>query len=319
MSKHFGKDTDELKRTLDDLRECGINRILYNAPINEIEGLLKYSGDLEIRIWKFILCNNDETQIKTHPDRFIINKLGQSCITNPAYVEYYKWLCPNHPEVLGYLKTSIKELCKISELKGIQLDYIRFPDVILPKGIQPQYNLNQTTEEPQYDYCYCANCRRKFKEKTGFDIIQDLEVREVQDYNTIWKQFRYDSITELVNNLSEFVHGFKKEISAAVFPTPQIAKTLVRQEWTKWTLDEVYPMIYHNHYEKSVSWIAEAIELGTMNTSAKLNAGLYLPAFPRDELKQAFEICRDSNASGFSLFSANSITNEHRKILKETC
>ncbi len=310
MDKKFGNDTDTLKQTLDDLRECGINRILYNAPIREIENFLKHAADMEVRIWKIMLLNNDEDLIKNHPDWFIINKLGNCSITHPAYVNYYKWLCPNHPEVYGFLENSIKKLCEITELKGIHLDYIRFPDVILPKGIQPLYNLVQTAEEPQYDYCYCEHCQKKFKEITGFDPYKD-------DNSMEWKQFRYDSITEIVNKLSIFIHSYKKEISAAVFPTPNLAKKLVRQEWAKWELDEVYPMIYHTHYEKPIEWISEAIKQGANKTIAKLHAGVFLPAFSGVELQQAIEIYKNSKADGLSLFNAGTINKEHRKILNK--
>jgi len=310
MDKKFGKDTDTLKRTLDDLRDCGINRILYNAPINEIENLLKFTADFEIRVWKIMLLNNDEEQLKNHSDWFIINKLGQSSITHPAYVNYYKWLCSNHPEVYGFLENSVKKLCEISEIKGIHLDYIRFPDVILPKGIQPLYDLKQTTEEPQYDYCYCEHCQKKFKDKTGLDPYKNDNIVE-------WKQFRYDSITKLVNKLSVYIHSYNKEISAAVFPTPEIAKKLVRQDWTNWNLDEVYPMIYHNHYEKPFNWIGEAIQQGLQKTTAKLHAGIYLPAISGSDLKQAIEICRESKADGISFFNACSITDEHREVLRK--
>jgi len=307
MDKRFGNDTDTLKQTLDDLRECGINRILYNAPINEIENLLTFTNDFEVRIWKIMLLNNDENIIKNHSDWFIINKLEQSSITHPAYVNYYKWLCPNHPDVYGFLENSVKRLCEISELKGIHLDYIRFPDVILPKGIQPLYDLVQTVEEPQYDYCYCEHCQKKFKDKTGLDPYTNDNILE-------WKQFRYDSITKIVKKLSTFIHSYNKEISAAVFPTPTIAKKLVRQDWTKWQLDEVYPMIYHTHYNKPIEWIVEAIKQGTENTAAKLHAGIYLPAISGSELQHAIEIYGNTKAEGLSFFNAGLINEGQRKF-----
>lgn len=312
MSSKFGKDIDALRLCLDDLRECGISRILYNAPIEDIETIMRFNEDIEIHIWNITLLNNDESIITSNPDWFIKNKNGQSCITHPAYVNYYKWLCPNHPEVLDFLTSSIQDLCKISKLRGIHLDYIRLPDVILPKGIQPQYNLEQTSEEPQYDYCYCEHCRKKFQERTGHDIWDKEDKYNIAD----WKQFRYDSVTELVNQLSDYVRFFNKEISAAVFPTPAIAKEFVRQEWAKWRLDEVYPMMYHNHYLEPVSWIGEAIKQGTKATKANLHAGVFLPALSGKELKQILKICNDSEAAGIALFDAGAITEEHKKVLK---
>ncbi len=54
-------------------------------------------------------------------------------------------------------------------LGSYHLDYIRYPDVILPVALWPKYNLVQDKEYPEFDFCYCDVCRDEFKNASGVD------------------------------------------------------------------------------------------------------------------------------------------------------
>jgi hypothetical protein len=105
-------------------------------------------------------------------------------------------------------------------------------------------------------------------------------------------------------------------ISAAVFPTPAIARRLVRQSWDEWPVDAVFPMLYHTFYEEGLSWIGACVQEGSTamesragnpNPPARLMAGLYLPSLDADERISAAGIARESGAHGVSLFELNGI------------
>jgi uncharacterized lipoprotein YddW (UPF0748 family) len=184
---------------------------------------------------------------------------------------------------------------------GIHLDYIRYCDVILPINLWDNYGIEQNKELPEYDFCYCETCRGKYKEKTGVDPLD----MEHPDQSASWRTFRYEQINNMVNYLSEVVHKAKKPITAAVFPTPEIARRIVRQDWTKWNLDGVCPMIYHGFYREQVSWIGDAVEEGVhfLNGRFPIYAGLFLPDFKsQEELKEGIELAMANGASGISLF-----------------
>ncbi|MCK5729909.1 MAG: hypothetical protein KAH68_02465, partial [Draconibacterium sp.] len=195
----------------------------------------------------------------------------------------------------------VKSIVAKDYVDGVHLDYIRYCDVILPVSLWGKYDIEQTTELPEYDFCYCETCREKYKAKTGVDPL-DLEF---PDQSPSWRKFRYDRVNNVVNRLAEIVHENKKPITAAVFPTPEIARRIVRQDWTNWNLDGVCPMIYHGFYNEQVSWIGDAVEEGVhfLNGKFPLYAGLFLPDFKsQQELEQGIKTAMANGAAGVSLF-----------------
>ena len=210
---------------------------------------------VKTNVWLWVLNNNDQQIAQAYPNWFNRSRDGDSSLTHPPYVEYYKWLCPNKIEVQEYLLAKIDEICNIENLNGIHLDYIRYPDVILPEAIQPRYGLDQKSEEAQYDFCYCDTCRNLFRQISGKDPLN------VQDpsRDEAWLEFRLQSVNNLVERIAELVNNRKKELSAAVFPHPEIAVKLVRQDWTSWSLDAVFPMIYYKFYKKDLKWISKIV------------------------------------------------------------
>jgi len=104
-----------------------------------------------------------------------------------------------------------------------------------------------------------------------------------------------------------------------VFPTPTIARQLVRQAWDQWPLDMVFPMLYNRFYEQPVSWIGTGVAEGVnaLGGGFPLYAGLYLPDLDPDALAEAIGEARSNGAAGFSLFEMNGITDEHAARLRE--
>ncbi len=306
------RNNDEWERDFAKLQKAGISNIFLSGNIEEIENALKFSADFNIQIhaWIFTMICNDETIITQHPDWFTVNGWGENSYDKPQYVGYYKWLCPTNPEVQEYLQKRVEKLCKISELAGIHLDYIRYCDVILPKALQPNYNLIQTREEPQFDYCYCQHCRSTFKKQNSIDPVDIENPSE----NLEWLKFRYNSISDIVMMLKDKIHSFNKKATAAVFPT--IMQQNVRQEWHKWNLDAVYPMLYHSCYDEDFNWIEEETRKGkSLLKSTKLHSGLYIPAIKPDDLRLAIDTARNGGADGVSIFDFNSMKDEHWEIL----
>lgn len=294
-----------------------------------VSGLLTHAGPATLRImiplahkhgivvekWFVAMMNNDTNLIRTHPSWFVISREGKSCITDPAYVGYYRFLCPSNPEVRMYLKSRLDEYLRIEGLDGIHLDYIRYPDVILPEALWNTYGIVQDKEYAPYDYCYCEVCIEKFRSQTGTDPLKMMR----PDTNLAWKEFRYGQVTSLVKELAEYSRVQKKKISAAVFPGPAIAKQLVRQEWDKWPLDEFMPMLYQGFYYGSLDWIRLETNEGVKSViqDTPLFSGLYIPSLNPRELQSAISKSIEGGASGICLFNYESMTERHRKALQQ--
>ncbi len=328
-----GKLTDkELLSRFEDYNEKGIDGLMYSAgqdaeTYKRIGTIAKEAG-LEFHAWipALVQSKND----KLDYDLYAVNGLNESAWDKPAFTDYYKFLCPNREEVYVFLEELYGAVADIPEVDGIHLDYIRFPDVILARGLWEKYDLVMDREYPQFDYCYCDSCLADFKELTGIEIMSVDDPSQIEE----WKQFRYDLITDLVNRLADMVHSKNKEITAAVFPGPNsVAKVIVRQEWDKWNIDAFFPMNYNDFYLEGTEWIGEVCKEGVeaINNSKPIYSGLFICPDPvtrssepdpenhglaPEDLEAAIIESMDNGAAGICLFTPGRMIDEDWIVLK---
>ncbi len=320
ITKDAGTSIDNWKQQFSAMKSAGIDAILpeiYNSfrasygsrhlPVQEpwLEKILpvaKAEG-LEVHAWMWTMpCNVDEI-IKRHPEWYVVNRLGESSVAKPAYVDFYKFLCPSRPEVWEFLQRTVNELSQYNDLDGIHLDYIRYPDVILPVKLQPRYHIIQDREYPQYDYCYCDVCRHDFKEATGRDPMTLSDPASDKE----WNQFRYDRITHIVDDvLAPIARARGKKVTAAVFPNWKN----VRQQWLLWNLDGAMPMLYAGFYDKGVNWIEAQTsdEVKALHGRTPLYSGLAVTQLEGSDFVEAIMASYKGGSNGVSLFSAESMT-----------
>lgn len=308
------KDTDEeLTDRYKKYYDAGIKGIFFEAD-NERHFRIAKAQGLEAHRWMWIMNRGEKFIKENHPDWSAINRKGESCFDQPPYVDYYRWLCPSRPEVVEYLKKDVEKALSEDYVDGIHLDYIRYSDAILAVNLWQVYGIVQKEELPQYDYCYCAVCKKKFQEQYG----ESVDSIEYPSESLSWKKFRYDAVTTVVNQLTDVAKKHDKAITAAVFPTPDVAKRLVRQDWTNWNLTAIYPMIYHGFYKEKTSWIGTAVKEGLkgLNGRFPLYAGLYVPDFKdKDDLRDGIKYALKNGAEGVSIFGQ--VDDEMLALLKE--
>ena len=288
-----------LQSRMGEIRAAGIGSILLDGATAETCALAAAEG-LDVHTWTWALCRGG-TLLEEHPDWYVVNREGKSACDQPPYVGYYHFLCPSRPEVRRYLGEEIDRIVSTEGLRGVHLDYIRYPDVILPRALWRKYGLVQDEELPPFDFCYCDVCRQQFRQRNGRDPLELPDPSADKD----WRRFRWDSITTLVNELAARIHRAGKLVSAAVFPSPAIARRLVRQDWPAWDLDAVLPMVYNSFYEEDIPWIEDTVRQGVQSLPAgrSLYAGLYLPALSAEgEFEQAAAAALAGGAAGLALF-----------------
>lgn len=320
---------DEWKRIFLEIREMGIeavlpevyssNMALFDTGDFQTKELLlermiplAHEAGLQLHAWMWTMPCNHPQILKDHPDWYAVNRSGQRADQDPAYVPYYKFLCPRHPEVRQFIKKRVDALASISDLDGIHLDYVRLPDVILAEGLQPNYNIVQDKEYPQYDYCYCPTCREAYISKTGIDPLDIEDPENDKD----WYQFRYDAVKDLVNDhLVPSAKAKNKTITAAVFPNWES----VRQQWHEFDLDAFLPMLYQGFYNEDIPWIGNQTEdaLRRLNHTKPIFSGLYLPHLKeKGMIAEAVESAMHGGSSGFSLFSYGDLKGQQKQEVK---
>ncbi len=311
-------------RTLEDwtndftkYKKAGIDALLIGSNSEVLNKVIPiaHQMNLEVHAWMWTLNRPGDSTALQHPDWYSVNRLGSSCYDNRPYVDYYQWLCPSIPEVQEYILNNVSELLKIKDLDGIHLDYVRYSDAILPKGLWSKYDIIQDKVYPEWDYGYNPSNINLFKAKYGYSPL-DLDDPNADEK---WVNFRLSTVTDLVNKIADLVHSKGKKLTAAVFPSPRMSKEMVYQAWDQWNLDGALPMIYHNFYEAGLDWIGETTAEGvkTVNGKFPIYTGLFVPDLKGEELKKALDISLKSGAKGWSLFDSNAFEKIHHSEINE--
>lgn len=298
------------------LQSLGFHGVLAGGGIETLKTTvpLAKSMGLEIHSWQWVMNRPGNEEAQAHPEWYAVSREGNSSLDVNPYVGYYQWLCPSKPEVQDWIVKGMVDIAKVEGLNGVQLDYVRYCDVILPKGLWAKYDLVQDHEMPQFDFCYCDTCRGKFKASSGYDPL-DLKDPS-QDEK--WRQFRYDSITYLVNRIAKEVHALDKQLSASVFATPTRARKLVRQAWDEWDLDFVFPMIYYQFYEEPIEFVGTGTKEGldALNGSKPLYTAQYLHDKTPEDVRKMIELVKDAGAQGIAFYDYGLLDEEKAEVLK---
>lgn len=279
------------------IHSCGISAVLFEGYDERIYRLCKESG-LEAHYWKWTM--NRAELLESHPEWFAVNRKGESSAEKPAYVDYYRFLCPTHPEVAQYLADDYSKCGSLKYVDGMHLDYVRFPDVVLPTNLWAVYGIEQTSELSEYDYCYCDACREAFKAQTGRDPLKVKYPMEDQS----WIHFRLDAITRVVKTIYDRMESEGVFLSAAVFPGPSMAKKMVRQDWGNWPLKAFFPMTYNGFYNEGPEWIGKSVEesVKTVGDKAAIYPGLFFPDIKGEDFVKALDAAFGAGAAGVSFF-----------------
>lgn len=278
-----------------DCHSFNVERIQQAAKIAHEEGL-------EYHAWIHSMLQGDKDSTW-----YTVNRLGKSAFSEKdrAYVPYYTTVDPHNPDVVKYLTENYAKVAEIPEVDYVQLDYIRYADVVLSEGLWVKYdtimgkkspighdfgNLEigplegsakpaSVNEFPGADYCYCDGCVADFKAKTGIDIREKVAAGVDPASVPEWAQFRCDNVTNCVNAICEAVHAKGKKISADVFPGPHsYAEWMVRQQWQNWNVDCYFPMNYNDFYLKGADWVDTVTkeEVETVEGKKPIMSGLFI-------------------------------------------
>lgn len=307
---------EEWEHKFEYYNSLGISEVLIGGKPEILKQIVPLATKHKIKVhgWMWTLNRPGDSIAQQHPEWYAVNRKGQNSLEYRAYVDYYQWLSPFHPEARTYIKNNAKAILEVEGLASVHLDYVRYVDVILGAELQPKYNLVQHTEMPEYDYGYHPIAREGFKKIFGKDPIE----MEHPELSPEWKQYRLNAVTSLVNEIAEMVHDKDGKLTAAVFPFPERARQMVRQDWDKWNLDTAYPMIYQSFYNENIDWIGFVTEQDVQQTDFPIVAGLYTPALrDANDFEKAIRLAYEKGAAGISIFTADDLNESQKEVLKK--
>ncbi len=118
---------EEIRADFTDITAMGFKAVLpqiysssaglFNLPNHEVKSLLlkrmipiANQVGLELHAWMWTMPCNNSRIIKEHPDWYAVNRNRQSAHSQPAYVNYYEFLCPRKPKVRSFVAKRVRAL-----------------------------------------------------------------------------------------------------------------------------------------------------------------------------------------------------------------
>jgi hypothetical protein len=115
--------------------------------------------------------------------------------------------------------------------------------------------------------------------------------------------------------LAPAAHAGGKQITAAVFPGPSRARTMVRQDWGRFKLDAFLPMLYHTFYEAGPEFVKTYTEEAVRTVKQPVYSGLFVSPLSAEEFTRTIEMALAGGAAGVSIFDHGAMTPERWQLL----
>jgi len=274
-----------------------------NETFNEFDPLeiwIKeaHKRDIKVHIWfqSFYVGNqppdyNQSSILSVRPDWGNKTKRNADMPTATKSLSEHNgyFIDPANPEVQDFLLELLSEIITVYNPDGINLDYIRYPNV--------------TDKNEQNAWGYTQYARNAFKEKYGVDPV-DLTTADVQWYD--WNQFRRDNITNFVQKVSLLCKKERVYLSTVIFPDIASALATKQQDWRTWSrngyIDGFTPLFLTYDSSMLVSMMNDVMKIKAPNT--ELYAGLFVTFMggaPEDLVRQIYQT-RKMQANGVILF-----------------
>ena len=342
---------DELKMVLDEFKDAGINLVFletfYHGMVTYKTNLLTYHNKLEgfeygeypdylsafvseaekrgisVFAWvqDFYIGFRDYIDlVNKHPDWLLINQSGEiRHMTEGQGFGGYIFLDPANAQAREFLITLYDDiLTKHPSIKGLNLDYIRYPISELDEGT---------------DTGYTQVSMQAFAEKQGITLEKENTVealnKKIKEDGLAdeWIAHRAAYVTEFVEQVHSMVNTKHngKLISTAVFAEIGQTYNLKKQNIKVWLengyVDFVTPMVYF--YE--ASQIFESVgKMKSICGDIECYTGLYTTYHKQttDELAAHIDASDKAGANGFVLFDAAKTffeaTEDYRGFLNST-
>ncbi len=279
----LGNETnlEGIKKTLDTFKKCGINivyleTIYHGMAIYKSNFLPYYTGfsnfsygeykdyldafttealkrGIEVHAWveDFYIGVEKGSLADKHPEWLLINKNGN---TKQTEGNGYYFLDPANHEVTNFLLNLYRELLtKNSNIRGINLDYIRYP-----------------VSSKSDDTGFTEYAMNDFLESIGYTLnsnktLEENFLKAISNNYSLWTKYRADKVTQFVKDVREMTNEFGSIIlSTAIFPNMSESYETKKQDFTTWMknhyIDVLTPMAYYDNTSTLEYYLKEMLK-----------------------------------------------------------
>ncbi len=340
------KSEAEVERTLDEMKELGVNTIFletffHGKTIFPSEIMKSYGFESQNRIFRGydpLSCwvrGAHKRNMKLHiwfQSFYIGNKLPQEDAYNilavrpmwgnrtkakseqsepVAHISEHRgyFIDPANPEVIDFLTKLILEICAKYDIDGVNLDYVRYP--LSAKASSSNYEAS--------NWGYTPYAREEFKKIYGVDPV---DIKANTSMWNKWDNYRQERITKYVANIKDALKDRGIVLSAVAFPDYKSSLETKQQNWQRWSaynyVDALTPLILTADYNLADSMLNEFKRKTSSKT--KIYPGLFVSFMEgeSEDLLKQIHIIRNQNLDGIVLFDWAHMDKKYTDVLR-TC
>ena len=340
------KSEAEVERTLDEMKELGVNTIFletffHGKTIFPSEIMKSYGFESQNRIFRGydpLSCwvrGAHKRNMKLHiwfQSFYIGNKLPQEDAYNilavrpmwgnrttakseqsepVAHMSEHRgyFIDPANPEVIDFLTKLILEICAKYDIDGVNLDYVRYP--LSAKASSSNYEAS--------NWGYTPYAREEFKKIYGVDPV---DIKANTSMWNKWDNYRQERITKYVASIKDALKDRGIVLSAVAFPDYKSSLETKQQNWQRWSaynyVDALTPLILTADYNLADSMLNEFKRKTSSKT--KIYPGLFVSFMEgeSEDLLKQIHIIRNQNLDGIVLFDWAHMDKKYTDVLR-TC
>lgn len=202
------------------------------------------------------------------------------------------WLCPSLPENRRHEVGRLLELAGTPGLRGIHLDYIRYPDA---------------------HHCFGPTCREGFQAEIGQRVSPWPTAVQSGAQQDAFLEWRAEQVSRFVEEAAQALRAAHPDlvISMAVWPDVRTVKPQLGQDWPRWLeegwVDWMIPMSYTESTGELAAWTRSHTQLP--GAGDRIWAGLGVTSShtrltPDQTVRQA-QAAAEAGAAGIVVFDLN--------------
>lgn len=263
-----------------------------------------------IKIFVDIVCFQGEHYWKTNPECRPVNSDGQPI----QKIKWYAGVCPSQLWLREQIIIKSKKFAKQAGIKGIWLDFIRYP-------------VHWEVSNPQKEQsCFCSVCLNRFQKETNLTIPANLKsIKEkanwiLKEHKSDWIQWKCQNIAQFVKGVRAAVKSVNPECILGIFSVPwhddEGAQEIVGQNYSLLaeSVDIFSPMLYYSLNKRNPEWIQEFVTYTIQKTRRPvwpiLYAGDSYHPVSVDELQKAMQLSNQSGGQGILVISWDELINK---------
>lgn len=294
------------------------NNVTYNDYLSAFIACCK-ENDIEVHAWVenfYVGINQNTTIVKNHPDWVMYNDDGTFIQRKEGGP--YIFIDPANRDVQNLLINYYNELFqKYPEVKGLNLDYIRYPvsnksqdTGFAPEAMKGFYELlgKEFTEAQLADQNKMFN---KFMQLFNKDYLLGGQAEVDSNYSK-WMEYRKQVITDFVCRIkNEVKEPNKIVLSTAVFASISESLDSKKQDWQTWFkegwIEIATPMAYYMSSSAVQSNVKTMISLGGNKCLYYTGIASSYSGLPAYQNKEFIMASYNAGACGYVIFSGAQI------------